>query len=887
VSLRAHLGVFVLLLALVAVYSWPLATDPAHLLPPDTDGRLFTWVMLSVFENLLTRPGLLLHGRAYYPLGSTLTFAEPLVTPALVAGPLFALTGNPVLVHALTLLLFWTASGWAMYAVAYRLTGLHLAALAAALVFTLSPPRTEYYLEFQMELCFGLPLAVFALVRFLETQRARHVLALVGWFWLQAVAVWYYAVILGLGLMAVLVQCAALGWRPWRLRALLAALAAGVALLAALGPVAWPYFRTRAELGFERGLPETALRSADAAAYLETRQTRLYRLAPAMHGGAETSLFLGVGALALAATSLAWLRPGAARGALERVLAAGTWTAVALLVAALLRGGLWRLGGPVRGPTVTAIGVGLLLVGLARHVAEGWRRRAAGGDRRGLGEREWVMILLGLALFAFLLSLGPVVHVAGVRDGSGLYAWLYPYFPPLRAIRAASRIGMLVVFAGALLAAFGARWIATRFPPRRAALVTGTALLLMLAEYASFPLQYDRVPAVARPVDLAIRADPDDVAVLEWPANVPYSDADAMFRSLAHGKRVVNGLSGFVPPFLRELSGQLTAPASPFPGAEAQQALRRIYPLRYLVVRLDDPALEPWRPLWAEVRRAAPPPLAFRGTIGAADLYEIVPLPERGARFERWVSHDFARSYPALTVAVRPLQSEPTLEEWAEVLWNGEEVRRVALDGATTIAVTLPAPRFAAAQNVVTVLHRYRRAPAARDARYAVGRTGATSPGDLRVESAGRDHGSRASVTLDSVELAPNRRGYNLVALHPSGRVLGARAFDTFRGTAEAAALADWVAALPPATIVAGAVKDEASGQLTAGAVLALRTLGVGGDLRGRFRESHAFVGAKGAPPGSAVEALDARAVQITIGRPLSGEVAELTGFRLAARAGP
>ena len=124
-KLRAHLGAYFASLALIALWTWPLARDPAHLVPDNTDPRLFSWVMISVFRNLLTQPHLLLHGGGFYPHGLSLTFAEPLVTPALVAGPLFWWTGNPYLAYNVTLLLFWAASGWAMYAVTYWITRRH------------------------------------------------------------------------------------------------------------------------------------------------------------------------------------------------------------------------------------------------------------------------------------------------------------------------------------------------------------------------------------------------------------------------------------------------------------------------------------------------------------------------------------------------------------------------------------------------------------------------------------------------------------------------------------------------------------------------------------------------------------------------------------------
>ena len=312
-KLRAHLGAYFASLALVVLWTWPLAHDPAHLVPDNTDPRLFSWVMISVFRNLLTQPHLLLHGGGFYPHGLSLTFAEPLVTPALVAGPLFWWTGNPYLAYNVTLLLFWAASGWAMYAVTYWITRRHGAAAVAMVIFTLAPPRIEYAVEFQMEIMFGLPLSVYALVRYLETQRLRYLVAFLAAFWLQAIAVWYFAVILGLGLVVVALSFALRRWSGWRPATLLAAGIGGVALAVALAPVAWPFFVTRRELGLERSATDALDRSADLLTYLTTTGTWLARIVH-VHFVSETTLFPGLLALGLAALATAWIRADRAHG---------------------------------------------------------------------------------------------------------------------------------------------------------------------------------------------------------------------------------------------------------------------------------------------------------------------------------------------------------------------------------------------------------------------------------------------------------------------------------------------------------------------------------------------------------------------------------------------
>jgi hypothetical protein len=879
---RAHPAIFVLILGAVVLYTWPLVTDLAHLYPDNPDARVLTWAMITAFRNLVTQPWALLQGDAFYPVGLSLTFSEPLFVPALVAGPLHAMTGNPVLAYNAALILAWALSGWAMYAVAIRLTRDRAAALAATAVFTLCLYRTQMYVEFQMEITFGIPLAVYALVRFLESQRARH-LALLGLvFWLQAISVLYYAVILACGLAVVALQYVALRWSGWRARTLLVGATGGGVLAVGLAPVMWPFLVTRRELGFERRLSEVEERSAEILSYLDLRSNWLYRVDTPGYSY-ETSLFMGVVALGLAATGALWLRSGrrARRRWPERALSAAAVVLLALGALAVATAGP---GGPLaRMPSFTALGAALFGILVSREAVEGWRRRRDGLTERRLDPPDWVRLLLGLSLVAFLLSLGPVVRIAGQPIGSGLYAWLHPYVLPLRALRAANRIGVLVVLATALLAAFGVTWLRAHLPRRAFVPAAGAIGLLLALEYATFPLAYGRVPSLARPVDRVLEEAPADAVILEWPTNAPLADADAMLRSLGHGKRIVNGYSGFVPQLLSQLSKLLTMPGPPFPTPAAEAYLRRIYPLDLLVVRLTDRDLTPaWRARWRELRQSPPPFLRFRGSYGDEDLWELAHRPERGTGAERWISYGFLREHPVLRAALRPLASEPDLEQSAEVRLNGRPIAERRIDGGEILTAALPPPYLQAAINVVTLHYRYRRPPSALDDEaYRIGTTGRASPGDLRVRSAGQPYGDAASIVFNHVELAANQRGYNLVALAPEGRVHAALVFDTYHDPGAAPRLAAFVGGLPEGTVVAGAVRDEASHRLTEAAVIALRTLGVAGDLRGRYRDSHAFVGVKGAAPGTAVEEMGPRALTLTVGRLPSTVGFELQSFSL------
>jgi hypothetical protein len=357
-----------------------------------------------------------------------------------------------------------------------------------------------------------------------------------------------------------------------------------------------------------------------------------------------------------------------------------------------------------------------------------------------------------------------------------------------------------------------------------------------------------------------------------------------MFRSLIHGKRVVNGHSGFVPGSLHYLASVLSDGGPPFPTSEAAAELQRLLPLRYIVVRQGHADFHvAWRPAWLGLRTASPPWLRFRGTYGDDDLYEVVPRPERVVFTERSASFDFLRAHPVLRLAVAPITVPDDLDQFVTVYLNGALVGRVAVPDRVVATIHLDGPLRRAAPNVLALEYGYTRLRAPGDPRYRIGTTGVVSPVDLRVLSAGQVAGSRDSIRVNGDERSLQGRGYNLVAVGPDGTVLGAGTFDTFYDPEAAGHLASWIRALPRGTIVAGAVRDEASGRLTAEAVDALRELGVAEDLRGRFRAAHAFIGVKGAVPGTAREATSWLPVEFGIGQPDSKLGVELTELTLTS----
>lgn len=234
------------------------------------------------------------------------------------------------------------------------------------------------------------------------------------------------------------------------------------------------------------------------------------------------------------------------------------------------------------------------------------------------------------------------------------------------------------------------------------------------------------------------------------------------------------------------------------------------------------------------------------------------PVAEQGVRYATRPCAELLLNLPAqggqLTVPMHGPQQNAT------VALNGHRLATATIPTAAGIVVPVPAGQANELVDRVQICFE-RRTPvtdlATPDVQsgWPIGTTGVSSNHSILVQSAGNDVGNFAQIWVDGRNVAPNQLGYNLVALDSSGIIQASRAFNSLASTDEAQAMADWLQQWPAGTIIAGAVRDEASSQLTESAVTALQSIGVVTDLRTRFRWSHAFIGVVGAPPASALEA--------------------------------
>lgn len=236
-----------------------------------------------------------------------------------------------------------------------------------------------------------------------------------------------------------------------------------------------------------------------------------------------------------------------------------------------------------------------------------------------------------LAVSSFVLSLGPILHVAGQRFMVPLpYIAAYYLVPGLWGLRAPFRFAVLFFLAGAVLAALGYRtldrYLDSRAPGWRMP-VFAAAIAVALA--TAWPASYEfvRLPTVAtlEPAYQWIRNQDPKGPLLELPT--PATDADEtstqslrQYRVLLHGARRLDGCSGFVSPRYRSFRRDIQA----FPDSAALSLAAAMGARLVLVHYADYPAPERER---LRGRIGAEARLAPAASFGSDAIYRLEATP--------------------------------------------------------------------------------------------------------------------------------------------------------------------------------------------------------------------------------------------------------------------
>ena len=450
-----------------------------------------------------------------------------------------------------------------------------------------------------------------------------------------------------------------------------------------------------------------------------------------------------------------------------------------------------------------------------------------------------------------------------------------------------------------------------------------------LFEHLAWPLPLTdaRVPRVYQ----QIAQEKGDFAILQLPlgwrnsfGTLGAEDTRVQYYQTVHGKPMLGGNISRNPPFKMDYFARLPLfqaltdvemyrepDAATDAAARAQAAaLLALYRVRYVIMLPPVPGRVPYADTWARTQEYARQilPLETQPTYEADGVraYRVLwPAPQEGFHLDlgaeaarayqgegwdapeeiygvsaTWATAREARLFltlPApgpyrLTLRAAPFAYPGGPTQTMQALWNGLPLgpARPMEPGYREYIFEVPADRAREGLNRLTLRFAYAARP--RDvlpADLSIGGTGVRAPVDVEVDAA-PDH-AYISVYDEAgrkTDASAGRRGYNLAVLDPrSGRLLAKRGFDTWANEYEAQRLADFVASIPSGRIVIAATRGDASLHLTEAAVQALASLGAAVDLRGQAGRSHALIGVKGAPPGTALESSEEGNSYLRIGR--------------------
>ena len=500
---------------------------------------------------------------------------------------------------------------------------------------------------------------------------------------------------------------------------------------------------------------------------------------------------------------------------------------------------------------------------------------------------------------------------------------LLHYVPFLKENRAPNRFGILVILSLAVLIGFAIAWTSQKLKGKGQKLyplLSFAFLLLILFEHLALPLPMTdaSVPDVYR----QIAADPGDFAILSLPIGWRNSfgvqgveDTRTQYYQSVHQKYLLGGNTSRNAPFLFDYFNRISLLDS-FEQVEFNQEIppeiiardqaaaaqfAAFFDVRYVVINAAAPNRVPYSDSRSAVLDYAQKVLPLGEKIydrAGVIAYRIIqaPVPDKqeinfgvdaahiyqaegwdrdevlGGETANWVNQTSARVlFPIrqiadyqLTLRVLPFTPPQSSAQAMRISVNGQIIDQVEIKpGWQNYTVTLPSSVLSTGLNNLTL--RFDHALRPRDvapANFVIANTGVVSPVDIVVNS-----GALGSIKVSGQEVSPLGRGYNLVVLDSkSGKIFNAKSFNTADDIAQSRAMTDFIAKIPNGFIVAVAAQESAGLNLGDRTVTGLRGLGSQIDLRQNPNRSHAMVGVKGAPGGTADEQSDDSPTMLVIG---------------------
>lgn len=567
-----------LILALVALIRFPLlrAFDSAYLGGVFGDAGLYVWLTKSNLRDFLALPWF--NTNAFFPYTMTLAWSDNYILPSLATG-VFTVLGLPFTAAYNAVLLFaHFLTGATTYLLCRQLTGKPLPALVAGAGFMCWSFFGSHLGHPQLQFAFWLPLSLICLMHFLRFPRVRWA-ALLGLCFTGAfLCAVYYAVFVVL--LTTLVLGTVLLLRPQRFAARhYLRFSSGIILgvLPAI-PFVWPYLELLHTFG-GRNIYEAYYFSATPLSYLSAPSWNWIWGSTSSWTHSEAQLFPGLTILFLMVFGIRRLWEAKQLAPLKYTLLA---TLALLVLASFVPGQLARYLCALC--SWFAVFVAVLLLRRLAHLEQ--RMGFAILTNRGL-----FACIAFPAFILFLITLGPLGNPEKGDFALGVFRLFYEVIPGFSAVRAVSRVGILVVFCLFILSSLSLSYLVDKSKLRTFAVVL--PLLLTIAENRidRFPLESEIPPSPVFDYLASLPQSQEAVLVLPWTeqlkedgqvkrwAEFARLNVQYMLWGLSLERPLVNGYSGQRSKIMREFPARFRG----FPTASSISAIQSIIGLRYII----------------------------------------------------------------------------------------------------------------------------------------------------------------------------------------------------------------------------------------------------------------------------------------------------------------
>jgi hypothetical protein len=642
-SRRGALAAVLIFFLATVVMTWPVIRSPASAIVGDWgDSLLNSWIIAWDVHALSSgRISTLFDANIFYPRKNTLAYSENMLANALLAFPVYLLSGNPLLSYNFVFFMSLFLSALGAFLLARQVTGSPAAAVAAGMIYGFFPWRFSHLSHLQLQSAQWIPFALLFLHRLFSGGKKSDALLFALFFVLQFLACGYYGLflILFVGVYVLLSLPGLFGQGRAGGRIAIRFAAAALLAGAVLSPVLSRYALLRSELGFRRSLGETIYFSADIVSYLATSERDLlWGRALKIFRKPEGDLFIGAVPVLLGLAGIfialrrrpggvkAPVRPGNFRRLAVAVAALLATAQLIALLAIMFTGGADStvLGLPVSATSLDRPFLILLALLALLFALNGGFRRFFSGLCSGRPEFILPRFYLLVFLLSFLFSLGPLIHCNRMEMGEGLYALLYDHVPGFSGIRVPARFVITVALSLSVFAAYSLSAALRRLrDPGARFFLAEVVSLLILFESASVPISMSPMPTGEKipPVYRWLKEQPGDFAILEIPLPAApakvHQAAAYMYYSTYHWKSLVNGYSGCFPP---EYDRLYQTEMGDFPSPASLAAIKRLG-VRYVIFHYGEYRMKPRKGIWKAFRND--PAFIPVGELGEAFVYEL------------------------------------------------------------------------------------------------------------------------------------------------------------------------------------------------------------------------------------------------------------------------